>query len=611
MKTDLETIKLSFEYGFDEYEASRIEAERVEDFYHNRQWSDQLKAVLNSRGQPVETFNVIKMFSRMLIGYYSTVLNQVRAEPRRVSDQSVSSLLTDVISSVFEQNNMEVVGDQIKLAAILSGVMCCQVEPIFTGQRDEFGRKIYKIKLAHVPHNEIVLDPMAREEDYSDGRFLHRFKWVTADVIKANFGEKILDSLEPNYAQMGVEEAPVGPHGFKYRTFDNYLLIHTVVEDDEGKRWSILWCGDTEISREEITYRDVRWMYRVVKLHPSNQTEYYGIFREVIESQLAINQAIVKLQLMVNTQKIFVTKNAVDNIEEFTSAVNRVNGVIQVKDLAGIKIENLSSEAQQQYVIIDAALNRIQRMLSINDSFLGMAFASDSGRKVKLQQNATIMALRYLTVRLESFYKLVGTDIAKLVRQYYTATQAMAVTDEIVGRRYFELNAPMQVWSGELDEAGQPVYTTVLSPVNDPDTGMPMEDEDGNLVFAPVPEDGTDIDFDEMDIIVNSVAYNDEDERAQLMLETVMSGNVGQALAQINPAGFFMTAGLVLRTMKTKYSPEISKILEDTAMQLAQSPEQVALAQMMFSQNLRGLQGSQGDGMSQELKLPANTNEVM
>ena len=60
-------------------------------------------------------------------------------------------------------------------------------------------------------------------------------------------------------------------------------------------------------------------------------------------------------------------------------------------------------------------------MLGINDSFLGMAFASDSGRKVKLQQNATIMSLRYITARMQAFYKSLGEDIVALVKQFYHA----------------------------------------------------------------------------------------------------------------------------------------------------------------------------------------------
>jgi hypothetical protein len=611
MKTDIDTLKESFWAGYDAYLESRKESEIVWNMYHNRQWTDEQQNILENRGQPKETFNVIKLFARMLVGYYSTVMNTVRAEPVQYSDSTVASLVTDVISAVFESNDMEIEGDNIKLSGIVSGVMCASCEPYFTGKRDSFGRPLYDIRIRNVPDYEIVLDPMSTAEDYSDASFMHRFKWLPEDAVRKIFGQATVDKLTAYENQLNIEEAEFdynkGQNFYgRYRIFNNYLIVHTVIEDDDGKRWSIFWSGDQEIRRDEITYQDVKWSYRVTKIHTSNYTEYYGVFREVIETQKAINQAIVKLQLMANSQKVFVQNNAVENVDEFTAAVNRVTGVIPVKDIMGIKVENMAREALEQYQIIDRALDRIQRILHINDSFLGMAYASDSGRKVKLQQNAAIMALRYLTVRIESFYKLLGRDVAMLAKQYFTAEQCLRVTDEVVGTRFIELNKPMQIWNGQIDVNGQPQYEYVYEQVYNPASGEPETTEEGALVFAPINEAGTELNFETVDIKIATVAYNDEDERAQLMLESVMSGQIGQMLAQINPAGFFKVAGLSLRTMKTKYSPEISRILEETGAMLGDNPEQENAAALVA----QGIGGSaQAKPMSQTLKLPTNTNE--
>lgn len=610
MKTDIETLKDTFHMGYDAYFDSRVEADEVWNMYHNRQWTADQINILESRGQPKETFNVIKLFSRMLVGYYSTVVNSVRARPQQYSDVQIATLVTDTINAIFEQNRMDVEGDKIKLSGMISGLMCAYLEPYYTGEKDQFGRPLYDVKLSHVPEYELVLDPMSTAEDYSDARFLHRFKWLSEDAVIKAFGKDKAKELVEYYNYLEVDEAEFEyAHGEqfsgRYRVFDNYLITHTVIEDDEGKRWSIFWCGDVELRRDEITYRDVKWNYRVVRLHTSNKTEYYGLFREVVETQKAINQALVKLQLMVNTQKAFVEEGSVRDLDKFSDAFNRVNGVIPVKDLNGIKVEDLSREALEQYQVIDRALDRIQRLLSVNDSFLGMAYASDSGRKVKLQQNATVMALRYLTVRIESFYELLGTDIAKFIRQFYTANQVLRVSDEIVGDRFIELNQPMKIFTGELDANGQPIYEVAFEEVIDPNTGEPIEDEEGNLIFAPIPEEQTEIAFKDFDITIDSTAYNDEDERSQLMIENVLQGNIGQMLAQVNPAGYFKVAGLTLRTMKTKYSPEVSRIFEETGKMLTQAPAQEEGAATLA----QGMQNQQGGTNSSELKLPTNTNE--
>ena len=620
MKATIKECRDTFKIGYETYDGSRKEAAEVWNLYHNRHYTIEQLAILEERGQPKETFNVIKMFARMLVGYYSTVVNTAVVRPRHPRDVTTATVLNDTINFIFEENRFDIEGDQIKLGGLISGVMCANTEVVDTGKRDQFGRPINKIITHHVPDYELVLDPMSDLDDYSDAKYLHRFKWMSEDDVKTLFGDKATEGLASYQNFTNATEAEFDykyntttnqlsfnyTSGFSgyYRVHDNYLIVHTVMEDDEGRRWSIYWNDMTILRKTEITYRDTKWPYRVQKLHSSNQAEYYGIFREVIESQKSLNQALIQIQLMANTTKIFVQDGAVDDLETFKVAVNRVNGVIPVSNLAGIKIEQMSKELLDQYTLIDKALDRIQRVLGINDSFLGMAYASDSGRKVKLQQSATIMSLRYVTARIESFYQSLAMDIGNLARQYYKASQFLRITDNMTGQRWVEINKPMEMFSGQFDEQGQPMYKPILMEVIDPANGDVVEDSEGNILLAPVSEEGTDFEFTEFDIKIESSSYNDEDEKGQLMLESVMSGQIGQMLMQVNPSQFFKVSSLAMKTMGTKYSPQISAILDEVAQQLGGDPAQQQQAQQMAAGG-----GQQQGPMSQSLKLPQNTNE--
>lgn len=610
MKAEIQDLKDSFKVGYEAYELSRKEANEVWDMYHNRQYTSDQLAILSNRGQPAETFNVIKLFARMLVGYYSTVVNTVKVSAENPSDIDTASLLNDAVDYTFEDNRFDIEGDQIKLGGMVSGLLCSYLDVQDTGQRDEFNRPVNRIDASHVSDSEIVLDPGSVLDDYSDAEFLHRFKWLSKNKVNNMFGKGTTDKLDAYYNFLNVDEADFEfNYGWEYtgyfRVFDNYLIVHTVLEDDDGTRWSCFWSGETMLSKTEITFKETRWPYRVQKLHSSNRTEYYGVFREVMESQKAVNQALIKLQLMVNSEKVFVEDGAVENIDDFTMAVNRVNGIVEVKSLGGVKIESLSREVLDQYTIIDKSFDRIQRVLGINDSFLGMAFASDSGRKVKLQQNQTVMSLRYITARIESFYRSLGQDIANLIKQYYTATQVLRVSDEVVGDRWMDINAPMMRYSGRMDPQGQPEMEPILLPMVDPANNEFMTDEEGNIILAPVSEEGTDFSFTKFQVKIESSSYNDEDEKAQLMLETVMGGQVGQMMSQVNPAGFFQMAALAIKSQKTKYSPNISKLLEETGQMLGGDPAAQQEAKMMAS----GGNAGGGQPLSQELKLPQNTNE--
>lgn len=607
MKAKIRHLKDSFQVGYEAFEESRKEADMIWDLYHNRHYTDEQKAILANRGQPAETFNVIKLFARMLVGYYSTIVNTVVISPTNPRDIDTAATLNDVVENVFEDNRFDIEGDTIKLGGMVSGLLCAYTNVVDTGARDNFNRPINKVVTHHIRDSELVLDPMSVKDDYSDARYIHRFRWLSEDAVRKTFGVKVLDKLDSHYNFLNIDEAEFTfnygePFTGYYKVFDNYLIVHTVMEDDVGQSWSCFWSGDFMLRKEKITFKEARWPYRVQKLHASDKTEYYGIFREIRESQHALNQAVIKIQLMVNSEKVLVEDGSVENIDDFKDAYNRVTGVIPVTSLSGIKVEKLSKEIQDQYIIIDRSLDRIQRVLGINDSFLGMAFASDSGRKVKLQQNATIMSLRYITARIESFYKSLGMDIAKLVKQYYTANQILMVTDQVVGERWTEVNKPIEEFTGQFAPDGTPIMQPVLLPMTDPASGEIMEDKEGNIILAPVSDEGTDFSFLDFQLRIEANSYNDEDEKAQLMLETVMSGAVGQMMMQANPSGFLQMAALSIKSMKTKYSPDIVRVLEETAQKMSpEQNEQLALA------NQGGSPG--GQPLSKELKLPQNTNE--
>lgn len=586
MKPTIENLQDTFKIGYETFEESRKEAANVYNLFHNRQYTSQQEGILEQRGQPKETFNIVKLFTRLLLGYYATVVNDIQVSPVQENDVMTAAILNDLIDYTLRTNRFETEADKVKLDGMLSGLMCAYTNVKPNGEKDRFGRPLYEIEITHVPVQEIVLDPMSRKEDYTDARFIHRFKWISEDEFIETFGADKLKKLEAYDNHLSIEEADFeysynGQFQGKYKRMDNYLIVHSIIRDG-AKSWSVFWSADTILSKKEITYKKVKFPYRVQKVHYSNISEYYGIFREVIETQHAINQALLKIQLMVNTQKAFVENNAVENMNNFTNQFNRVNAVIPVKSLKGIKIENLTREVLDQYTIIDKAFNRIQKILSVNDSFLGMAYASDSGKKVQLQQNAAIVGLKYLTSKIENFYRMIGWDIMHLIQQYFIAEQVVGIADDYEGMRWIELNKPIQLPTGRIGQNGQMETRMVYEEVKDPESGEPMEDESGYLIMAPIPERESEIAFTKADIKVDSVAYNAEDEESQAMLEQVLNGSLGQYLMTYNPAGYARAGALAIGNMKTKYSHELSQILNNTAQMVQQ--QQMMQQQMMMQQ---------------------------
>ena len=149
----------------------------------------------------------------------------------------------------------------------------------------------------------------------------------------------------------------------------------------------------------------------------------------MIAPRKAINQAVIQIQLMANTNKVLVEKGSVDDMAAFQVHFNKVNSIIPTLVNSGIRIDSLSGDIQQQYMIISNALTRIQKILGINESFLGMANASDSGKKVAIQQNASIVALRAPQVKVQSMLKLIAKDALIIASHTMRAHQLISIIE--------------------------------------------------------------------------------------------------------------------------------------------------------------------------------------
>lgn len=610
MDITVENLKNTLEAGYEAFADSRKLAETTWEYYHNRQFTAMQETILENRGQPKETFNVIKLFTRMIVGYFSMVLNDIKIVPRQLQDVPVANILNDVVDYVLKFNHWDTEADSVKIDGLLSGLMVTHINVQPNNKRDLLNRDEYEIFMNHVPSREVILDPMSRKADYSDARFIHRYKWITEDVFTKLFGVEAKKKVDENFDFLSIDYSDeqymyddnslVGYNG-AFKVQDNYLVVHTIMENNKGEWEEIFWCGETILSKVNLTQNSMPIPYVVIKMNDSTKVEYYGSFKEILETQKAINQAIIRIQLLVNTNKAFVEEGAVENLEEFKAAFERVNSVIPVMDINGIRIENLSQDIANQYMIINSAFDRIQKILGINDSFLGMAYASDSGRKVKLQQNATIVALRYITKRYELYYRLLGQRMLEFIKKYFTSYRVLRIADETSGTRWVEINKPM------IGPDGQPIMTTLP----DEKTGYPKRDKNGSVIVYPLTDPDTMVQFADVDVVIEVNAYNDEDERNQLLLETFINGAVGQALATVNPQGFFQVSSMLVKSMKSKYSYDIATILQQTAQMLQPQPQmQQALGyakQAGYQQSPQ--QGNSSFPMSQELKLPTNTNE--
>ena len=538
-----------FKIAMDEYETSRVEAKIVRAFNHNNHYTIEQLNVLRNRKQPEETFNIVKSYKRVLAGYLASTVNEVNVKASHPEYTTKATVANDIVKYVLKQNKFDMVRTDIQDELIISGLCGYELLPKLKGY-DDLGIPDVDIGIRFISENELAIDPIYKNYDYSDARFIHSFKWVPNDTLAGILTPAKLEELDKQRnANQWVNTFNTDTTTFNgvYSSYHNSLLIKSQVKY-KRKMYELIWCGNVLVSKRETKRFTIKpfTMERDIE-----ETEYYGLFREVIESQKAINQALIQIQLMVNTNKVFVQTNALvqNDLEEFKRMYDRVNAIIPIKDLNGYKVENMSGDVVAQYNIISSALDRIKQVLNLNDSFLGMAGSSASGRQVKLQQDMSVSALSYLTNKINFIYESLALDILDMAKDYFKANKIMRVTDKLTGDRYVEMNKPVTI-------NGQVQWKDI------------RESKDGITMIPWVYKDTTLDDLD-YEVEVYTANYNSTDDLEKLQLDNIVQGPAGQMLMNTNPAAYARIISIQTKAMKTRNSEHIAEIFEDIASKLS------------------------------------------
>jgi hypothetical protein len=135
------------------------------------------------------------------------------------------------------------------------------------------------------------------------------------------------------------------------------------------------------------------------------------------------------------------------------------------------------------------------------------------------------------------------------------------------------------------------------------ESGEPLETEDGQMMTQSMNDPDTEFSYDDTDIEIKTTSYVDDDELNSQFVNEVLNGSAGNALLQMNPAGFMMLASKSIRGSNYKMSSDIADIFAQTAQMLQQQSQQAQQAQQAQ------LQGGQGAGQNMQGDLPSIKEE--
>lgn len=568
VEQELERLKVLVRQSALTYRQSKLEAAKANDLFHGRgHLTPEQLEILAKRGQPAQIYNMVKEFTLKLAGYISGTRKEIAVRPRQQAFTAVANVMNDVISTTNRKNDLTTLHFGSVIDLLLSGLAVTEYETFKTGEKDQYGRPMYDLLLHQVPEYEVFLDPWSRKLDYSDARVFTRRKWVGSYDFEDLFGRKMLERSQPFSTVISglgydwdVEQNYAGIRADEYRETSMYEVLHTTLLRDD-KVIEYHWNEQGILHKQDVTEKENQFRYTVRRLFPSNKPEYYGVFRDLFGTQDAVNQSIIAMQHMLNTSKVLLEKGAVENVDKFAAQYNKINGIAEVNDGAlsskKIQVEKFTVDLVNYQRKLADDIARVERSLPMNSAFQGLAPASDSGKKVELQQTSVIVGQTYILNASDGWLRQIGEGTLSLIKQYFTAEQVFRLSDGQDRDKWVTINQPV------VDASGQVIYQTV----SDPDTGKPMTNEDGTFVMAPMQKTESAIGVGDYELEIRTKPSGLGKQESEEALLFALQSTQGL----IPPADTLRIIAMYVKNKDAKDSEKIAEILRNNAEALSRT----------------------------------------
>lgn len=178
----------------------RKEAQEDFAFVAGKQWRDEDKTALEKQGRPAITINKIKPLINVLSGYQRLNRYDIDFLPRTNDDMQLCNVRKGITKYIMDMCDYEYNESRTFLDGAICGVGWFEVKYQFDQEVGDGEAKILRID----PFNMYV-DPEAREEDFSDAKYIIRAKWTDKDELKLVY-PKYADDIDKQLRLYDVEE---------------------------------------------------------------------------------------------------------------------------------------------------------------------------------------------------------------------------------------------------------------------------------------------------------------------------------------------------------------------------------------------------------------------
>jgi len=455
------------------------EARKAFDFYEGEHFTEEEIATLQERSQPIIPVNRIavnvdniagqEISSRTRIGFASRSFDE--------DEKRTATALTAVAQYIQEKEDTS-----YKLSIRNKHRLICGLGYIERSAEEE------NLFYGNVNPFEVVPDSTDMTPDYSDSRHIHRIRWADLDELKKTFPEKAeeLTALLGKSKQDAVNIAAsmniqnqdfngvntnkfwsdfkrnririaeyqykksvdafrvVTDAGQVLETFDKDEANKLAARDETGKKlentvkeikkdqmWSLFYAEDIELANVQQEVQNETFSLQVSVLKRTLEGVPYGIVKPAIPVQDELNKRRSKALHLMNTNRVIMDVDAVEDLDELAQEVSDPSGIIVKRPGKELQFADINQrEISNQIGMMQRAEQEIDMVMGIFPESIGQPTNAVSGIAIRQRQ---VGSSRNQVASLDTHRadrKKFGRDMLSSIQSILTQERIVEVIDD-------------------------------------------------------------------------------------------------------------------------------------------------------------------------------------
>ena len=526
------------------------------EFMQGKQWTDSDLKNMRKAGRPAITINRIRPVINLLCGYAAQNETEPDFLPRSEEDDRISRVAKGITKYCLDRTNYQRIKGQCFRDKVICGLANYWVTYDF-----DYTKLDGKIKIERVSPFDVFIDPESQQENLSDAQYCGRYSWESPDKLRQIYSDKKdeidtlqhkLDDTETAVDTVNTEKlwydadfkkVRVVQYWYKDYTTRKVFITENGVITEDNELFTVMiatgltptsipnvvikyatFCDDVLLEEGESPYKHGKFpLVREYCYHTGEisdeELEPAGVVRDIKDAQRELNKNRSQRMHVVNQQSLGV---------KFWSGISDEKFKQTIKEKSTTPGANIFLPPGVTYQdgtpSYDSSMNKSLEQQSSNDFYsisgitpesLSGSVGAMSGKAIDLRQSVTTVQTAGIFEQTKETERQIvmllwGEQAAPgLIPQFYNQDKVMRILGDD-GQKEF-----IQIQSG----LGQAMQEQLMQ---DPITGMPKTDEDGN----PVKKVLYDLSCFDFDIVITTSQASATARRANLyqLLEAKKSG---------------------------------------------------------------------------------------